>query len=116
MDSTDQRLLAYALEEWEISRSAFAVLDLLPQVHPAEFMHLLPLEMKEALSEYQFIRTPPATLEDFWYMENSNYSAKFFEGLTEAQAEEKILEQKRQRKQAKFDRFWALHEYFKRAV
>lgn len=114
MDTSDRELLAYAIEEWEVSQSASSLLDYLPYVDPAEFMHLLPPEMQAALSNLKFIRTPPATPNDFWYVESSNYSAKFFEGLTEAQSEAKILEAKRQRKQIKFDQFWALHEYFKR--
>ena len=116
MDTTDQTLVAYALEEWEISHSSPAVLDYLPHVDPSEYMHLLPAEMKAALSNYDFVRKPPASLEDFWYIESSLYSAKYFEGLTEVEAEEKIREEKRQHKQKKYDRFWALHEYFKRAA
>ena len=116
MDSTDQRLVAYAIEEWEISRSASSALDYLPHVDPSEYMPSLPPEMKAALSNHELMRNPPATVDDFGYFESSLYSAKFFEGLTEAQAEEKILEEKRQRKQKKYERFWALHEYFKRAA
>lgn len=116
MDSTDENLVAYALEEWESSRNASSALDWLPHVDPSEYMHLLPPEMRAALSNYEFIHTPPASLEDFWYIQSSNYSAKFFEGLTEAQVEEKIREEKRQHKQKIFDRFWLLHEYFKRAA
>jgi hypothetical protein len=113
VDGTDQSLVAYALEEWKISRSASSAIDYLPHVDPSEYMRLLPTDMKAALSNYEFVRTPPATLDDFWYAESSLYSAKFFEGLTEAQAEEKIREAKLRSKQKEYDRFWALHEYFK---
>jgi hypothetical protein len=116
MDSRDRQCVEFAVQEWQTGCPAWTALRLLPAVDPSAYMHLLPPDMKAALSELELIRNPPPSVDDFLHIESSNYRAEFFEGLTVDQIEKKIRESQRERKQRSYDRLWALHEFFKRSA
>ncbi len=55
---------------------------------------------------------PPASIADFDWFEGGTYSAKFFRGLTDAENDRKIADDKNRRKQRWLDGVRAVHRYF----
>lgn len=80
------------------------------QLPPARFMHLVPHEVQlemRAVSE-----NLPASIDDFDWIESSNFSAEFFRGLTDDEITQKIKADKDARKQTWLDGAQAVNSYF----
>ncbi len=77
---------------------------------PERFMHLVPEDIRLVMREES--ANPPSSIEDFDWIESSNYRAEFFHGLTDEEIARKIADDKNARKQRWLDGVRAVHRYF----
>jgi hypothetical protein len=77
---------------------------------PGKFMHLVPAELQLQLKETS--RIVPASIDQLGFWESSVYKASAFEGLSEAEIDAKIEQERRARKERLLRGLAALNRFF----
>ena len=77
---------------------------------PAEFMHLVPAELRSMLKEHS--RIVPASVDQLGFWESGVYRPSAFEGLSPVEIDVKIEQDKRARKELLLRGLAALNRFF----